>query len=181
RIYLEALLREEITAQHLMGILDIGRSTLGYHLVRMVEAGILEVRTRATGRQTKYYSLSENSRQQQVLEEIKTNEDPVSNLERYIGFLEALTTHLQAVVSLSSEMSMSLKSAQHEDSYPNLQKACHFIFNVLSEEEASYWNQKVTKFLIELEKEIAQKNGADITKKQTHIAFSGVLPIYENP
>ncbi|MFW9794478.1 MAG: hypothetical protein ACFFEE_09255, partial [Candidatus Thorarchaeota archaeon] len=114
---------------------------------------------------------------------IKSSDDPLSNLEQYIGFLETLTTHLQAVVSLSREMSMTLRAAQEEKSHPisNLQEPSHFVFNVLSKEDARYWNTELCKFLVQLEGNLAQKDGVSASKQeQTYIVFSGVLPIYKS-
>ncbi|MHA2070705.1 MAG: winged helix-turn-helix domain-containing protein [Candidatus Thorarchaeota archaeon] len=180
RIYLEALLREEITAQHLMGLLDISRSTLGYHLVKLVESGIFQVRIQATGRPTNYYRLTERAKQLQILEKIKRSDNLQLNLEQYAQFLEVLTAHLQAVVSLSREMSESIRAAKQDESRPtqDFQMTSHFIFNFLSNTEAHTWNEKVCKLLVELENEIAQRKEASQTSKEpTYVAFSGVLPI----
>ncbi|MHA1904911.1 MAG: winged helix-turn-helix domain-containing protein [Candidatus Thorarchaeota archaeon] len=178
RIYLEALLNNEITVQHLSNILNISRSTLGYHLVKMVENNILEVRTDAIGRQTKYYRVSDKARQEKILEEIRGSSDAASNLEQYAKFLEVLTAHLQAIASLSRNMISSIRAAQKQSSNPiNRKVPSHFIFTLLTEEEAQTWNKQLCDYLIKLENEIDRKRSqSSVEMAQSFIAFSGVIP-----
>jgi DNA-binding transcriptional ArsR family regulator len=178
RIYLEALLNDEITVHHLNNILNISRSTLGYHLVKMVENNILEVRTDAIGRQTKYYRVSDKTRQEKTLEEIRESSDAASNLEQYVKFLEVLTAHLQAIVSLSRDMISSIKSAQKKSTNPiNRKVPSHFIFTLLTEEEAQTWDNQLCDYLVKLENEIIRKRGQSSEETtQSFIAFSGVIP-----
>ncbi|MHA2229768.1 MAG: winged helix-turn-helix domain-containing protein [Candidatus Thorarchaeota archaeon] len=178
RIYLEALLNNEITVQHLSNILNISRSTLGYHLVKMVENNILEVRTDAIGRQTKYYRVSDKARQEKILEEIRGSSDAASNLEQYAKFLKVLTAHLQAIASLSRNMISSIRAAQKQSSNPiNRKVPSHFIFTLLTEEEAQTWNKQLCDYLIKLENEIDRKRSqSSVEMAQSFIAFSGVIP-----
>jgi DNA-binding transcriptional ArsR family regulator len=56
-IYTQTFLRPGITATELLEVVEINRSTLSFHLTKMVDAGILTVSVPDTGRQVKSYAL----------------------------------------------------------------------------------------------------------------------------
>lgn len=60
-IFTEIFFKNRITAKKLLEVIPINRSTLSFHLTKMVKAGILSVKVNPTGRATKYYSLAETN------------------------------------------------------------------------------------------------------------------------
>ena len=67
RIYIEILVNKEMTAQELMEIVDIGRSTLSHHLTRFVEEEIFAVRVQSTGRSIKHYSIKSQQKREVII------------------------------------------------------------------------------------------------------------------
>ena len=62
QIFFNILQNKKATTDDLIELMQIQRSTLSYHLTKMVNAGILEVSLPPTGRMKKTYSLPEEER-----------------------------------------------------------------------------------------------------------------------
>jgi hypothetical protein len=58
KIFSEIFFKNRITANELLEVIPINRSTLSFHLTKMVKACILTVEMNPTGRATKFYSLA---------------------------------------------------------------------------------------------------------------------------
>ena len=58
KIFSEIFLKNRITANELLEVISVNRSTLSFHLTKMVKANLLTVEMNPTGRATKYYSLA---------------------------------------------------------------------------------------------------------------------------
>jgi len=65
-------MNQEMTAQKLMKVVNIQRSTMSHHLTRFVEEEVLSVRVERTGRPVKYYQINPH-RNEEIL--IKSGED----------------------------------------------------------------------------------------------------------
>ena len=92
RIYIEILINQEMTAQELMKVVNIQRSTMSHHLTRFVEEDVLIVRVQSTGRPVKYYQVNPHHNEEVVF---KGGEDEKTAKRRM--FLESASAHLQVI------------------------------------------------------------------------------------
>ncbi|MFX0108667.1 MAG: ArsR/SmtB family transcription factor [Candidatus Hodarchaeota archaeon] len=171
RIYFEVLLKGEVTAQHLMDLVEVNRSTLSHHLTKMVESSVLQVRVESVGRPTKFYRLHKMLTEKIVLDKTK-------ELGQHLAFTESTAAHLQLIANLAQGLASDRKALKYKKKQS--QRIC-FAFQLLSEDGIRIWSEEHEKFMREVEKRL--KGSEDVHKTaidKRHIAFSGSVPIPES-
>lgn len=167
RIYIEILVNNEMTAQELMAVVDIGRSTLSHHLTRFVEEEILAVRVKSTGRSIKHYSINLQKKKEVII----TSAGEKKKNERKL-FLESASAHLQVISNLILE-----KAKEIESSFSKSRKGrgpVTFTFQFISKEESKIWDEEYKAF----EKRFRErcKEVSSETPSLDYIAFGGQVP-----
>ena len=163
RIYIEVLLKKELTAEQLMGTIEISRSTMSHHLSRFVEERVLRVRvgTEKYTRSIKFYSINPDYEEELIVEAIQ---DPDGAKRK--AFLESSAAHLQVVSNLMLERVKQ----------PKKKGAVTFTFSFLSEEEAQIWMEEYQRFTNQVQTRIAKirKNASE--SSYSYISFGGIIP-----
>jgi DNA-binding transcriptional ArsR family regulator len=166
RIYLEVLLNEEVTAQQLMDIIKISRSTMSHHLSRFVEDKVLKVRVQETGRSVKFYSHNPDFKEELVIE----GKDRLT-LQKRIMFLESASAHLHVISSLLQERSRKIRETHTK---PKRKTTVSFIFSFMSKEEAAIWDEEYDAFQKRFdERRKVLKNSSD---SLDYIGYGGLTP-----
>ncbi|MFW9793529.1 MAG: ArsR/SmtB family transcription factor [Candidatus Thorarchaeota archaeon] len=169
RIYVEVLLNQELTAQELMEVVNINRSTMSHHLSRFVKERVFKVRIESIGRSIKYYSINPD-----YSEEIIIEGEGTLNMRKRIAFLESASAHLQVISNLIRERAAILREST---TLPRKKGApVTFTFSYISNEEARVWTEEYMIF-----EERYRKKCAKIAKDPTdtsidYIAFGGLTP-----
>jgi len=167
RIYIEILVNKEMTAQELMKVVDVKRSTMSHHLTRFVEEEVLNVRVQSTGRPVKYYQINPRHSEEIV---IKSDED--EKIARRRMFLESASAHLQVISNFILEQAK--KSEQELAKTRKSKNHVTFTFHFMSKEESKIWEEEYQAFekrFRERNKEVSSKTPLD------YIAFGGQVPI----
>ena len=162
RIYVEVLLNKEVTAQQLMEITKVSRSTISHHLSRFVEDKLLLVRIQSVGRSVKFYSINPSFTQELVIEAKK---DPSGQKKKV--FLESSAAHLQVIANLMLERIEAPKKKKG---------SVTFTFSFLSEDDASIWMEEYKQFQKRVRAKLSKtaKDGKDASF--SYIAFGGLTP-----
>ncbi|NHI87969.1 MAG: ArsR family transcriptional regulator [Candidatus Thorarchaeota archaeon] len=166
RIYLEVLLRGEVTAQELMDTIKISRSTMSHHLSKFVEAHVFSVRVQETGRSVKYYSHNPDFNEEVIIE---GTDDGA--LRKRLMFLESASAHLQIISTLLLERA---KSALEKQTRSKKGSKVSFTFTFLSKTEADVWNEEYAVFQTRFEERC--KDLGESTDRFSHIGFGGIVP-----
>ena len=167
RIYIEILVNEEMTAQELMNIVDVKRSTISHHLTRFAEEEVFNVRVQSTGRPVKYYSINPHFNEEVV---IKSGENEKAAKRRM--FLESASAHLQVISNFMLE-----QAERFGEGPPKSKKSkssVTFTFSFMSKEESKIWEEEYQAFekrFQERRKEVSAK-----TPSMDYIAFGGQVP-----
>lgn len=167
RIYIEILVNKEMTAQELMKVVSIKRSTISHHLTRFVEEGVLSVRVQSTGRPVKYYQINSQHSEEVV---IKSGEDEKTANRRM--FLESASAHLQVISNFILEHAE--KSGEELANSKKAKDRVTFTFHFMSKEESKIWEQEYQAFVKRFRercKEVSSK-----TPTLDYIAFGGQVP-----
>jgi DNA-binding transcriptional ArsR family regulator len=171
RIYVEVLLNKEITAQELMDVVNINRSTMSHHLSRFVKEHVLNVRIESIGRSVKYYSINPDYSEQVVIECEGT-----LNVRKHIVFLESASAHLQVISNLIRERAARLRETA---SLPRKKKRgapVTFIISFISDEEAEIWAEEYAIFEDRFRKRRDKLVKETSEQSFDHIAFGGIVP-----
>ena len=167
RIYIEILVNQEMTAQELMNVVNVKRSTISHHLTRFVEEGVLSVRVQSTGRPVKYYKINPQHDEEIV---IKSDEDDKVAKRRM--FLESASAHLQVISNFILEHAE--KSGEELAKSMKVKSSVTFTFHFMSKEESAIWREEYQAFekrFRERCKEVSSK-----TPSLDYIAFGGQVP-----
>ena len=167
RIYIEILVNQEMTAQQLMKVVNIQRSTMSHHLTRFVEEDVLSVRVQSTGRPVKYYQINPRRNEEVVF---KVGEDEKTAKRRM--FLESASAHLQVISNFILEQAEN--SGKEAAKSKRSKNRVTFTFHFMSKEESKIWEEEYQAF----EKRF-RKRRKDITSKTPsldYIAFGGQVP-----
>ncbi|MGY5879646.1 MAG: helix-turn-helix domain-containing protein [Candidatus Thorarchaeota archaeon] len=167
RIYIEILVNQEMTAQELMKIVDVKRSTMSHHLTRFVEEEVLSVRVQSTGRPVKYYQVNPRHSEEVV---IKSREN--EKIARRRMFLESASAHLQVISNFILEQAE--KSEQELAKTRKSKNRVTFTFHFMSKEESKIWEEEYQAF----EKRFKERSKEVQTKTPSldYIAFGGQVP-----
>ncbi|MBE0526741.1 ArsR family transcriptional regulator [Candidatus Thorarchaeota archaeon] len=167
RIYIEILVNQEMTAQELMKVVDVNRSTMSHHLTRFVEEDVLSVRVQSTGRPVKYYQINPHHNEEVV---IKDDESEKSAKRRM--FLESASAHLQVISNFILEHAE--KSGEELAKSKKSKNRVTFTFHFMSKEESKIWEEEYQAFekrFRERCKEVSSKSPS-----MDYIAFGGQVP-----
>ena len=167
RIYIEILLNNEMTAQELMKVVNVKRSTISHHLTRFVEENVLSVRVQSTGRPVKYYQVNPRHTEEIL---IKSGEDEKAAKRRM--FLESASAHLQVISNFILEHAE--ESGKDQTKSKKLKNTVTFTFHFMSREESKVWEEEYQAFekrFRERRKEVSVK-----THSLDYIAFGGQVP-----
>jgi len=167
RIYIEILVNKEMTAQELMKVVNIQRSTMSHHLTRFVEEDVLSVRVQSTGRLVKYYQVNSH-RNEKIL--VKSGED--EKIAKRRMFLESASAHLQVISNFILEHAE--KSGEQLAKSKKSKDRVTFTFHFMSKEESRIWEeeyQALQKRFKERREELTSK-----TPSLDYIAFGGQVP-----
>jgi len=167
RIYIEILMNQEMTAQKLMKVVNIQRSTMSHHLTRFVEEEVLSVRVERTGRPVKYYQINPH-RNEEIL--IKSGEDETIAKRRM--FLESASAHLQVISNFILEQ--ATKSEKELAKSKKSQNRVTFTFHFMSKEESKIWEEEYQAFEKRFRKR--RKDASSKTPSLDYIAFGGQVP-----
>jgi len=167
RIYIEIFMNQEMTAQELMNIVNIKRSTMSHHLTRFVKDKVLSVRVEGTGRPVKYYQINPN-RNEEIL--VKSGEDVTIAKRRM--FLESASAHLQVISNFILEQ--ATKSEKELAKSKKYQNRVTFTFHFMSKEESKIWEEEYTAFQKRFRKR--RKDIISKTPSLDFIAFGGQVP-----
>ena len=167
RIYVEVLVNQEMTAQELMEVVDINRSTMSHHLSRFVRERVFNVRIETIGRSVKYYSINPDFSEEVIIE----GEGTLSVRKR-IAFLESASAHLQVISNIMREKADRLKqfaTLPRKKGVP-----ITFTFSFISKEEAEAWTEEYMLF-----EERFRKRRDKIVKDESepsfdYVAFGGL-------
>ncbi|MFW9981022.1 MAG: ArsR/SmtB family transcription factor [Candidatus Thorarchaeota archaeon] len=169
RIYVEVLLNEEITAQELMEVVNINRSTMSHHLSRFVKERVFNVRIESIGRSIKFYSINPD-----YSEEIIIEGEGTLSVRKRIAFLESAAAHLQVVSNLIRERAEKLRE---ETTLPRKKgMSVTFTISFISNKEAMIWGEEYASFQERFRKrcETIAKDSEDSCFD--YIAFGGLTP-----
>jgi len=167
RIYIEIFVNKEMTAQKLMKVVDVKRSTISHHLTRFVEEDVLSVRVQSTGRPVKYYQINPH-RNEEVM--IKRGED--ETIAKRLMFLESASAHLQVISNLILEQAE--KSGKEMVKSKKSQNRVTFTFHFMSKEESKIWEEEYQAFQKRFRKR--RKDIISKTPSLDFIAFGGQVP-----
>lgn len=167
RIYIEIFVNQEMTAQQLMKVVNIQRSTMSHHLTRFVKEKVLSVRVEDTGRPVKYYQINPN-RNEEIL--VKSGENDTVAKRRM--FLESASAHLQVISNFILEQ--ATKSEKELAKSKRSQNRVTFTFHFMSKEESKIWDEEYQAF----EKRFSKRRKDIISKTPSldYIAFGGQIP-----
>jgi DNA-binding transcriptional ArsR family regulator len=175
RIYTEVLLNKETTAQQLMKVTGISRSTMSHHLSLFVRNNVLNVRVQSIGRPTKYYSINKNFTEETIIEDTDT---PGSRKRRV--FLESAATHLQIITNLVLEQAQSsIKSESRKRKRGRVRKNAPttFVFSFYSDEDAAIWSEEFEAFQKRLRGRIPQQYEKEEKASIGYISFAGQVSV----
>ncbi|MGY5857810.1 MAG: winged helix-turn-helix domain-containing protein [Candidatus Thorarchaeota archaeon] len=164
RIYIEILVNNEMTAQDLMKVVDVKRSTISHHLTRFVEEEVLNVRVQSTGRPVKYYQINTHHNEEVM---IKGTEDKKSAKRRM--FLESASAHLQVISNFMME-----HADKPSEGTKKSKEHVTFTFHFMSKDESKIWEEEYQAF----EKRFKQRCKDVVVKSPSldYIAFGGQVP-----
>ena len=167
RIYIEILVNPEMTAQELMKVVDVNRSTMSHHLTRFVEEDVLSVRVQSTGRPVKYYQINPHHNEEVV---IKGDESEKTAKRRM--FLESASAHLQVISNFILEHAN--KTGEELVKSKKAKSNVTFTFHFMSKEESKIWEDEYHAF----EKRFRERCKAVSSKTSSldYIAFGGQVP-----
>ena len=167
RIYIEILVNQEMTAQELMKVVNIRRSTMSHHLTRFVEEDVLSVRVQSTGRPVKYYQINPHRNEEVVF---KVGEDEKTAKRRM--FLESASAHLQVISNFILEQAET--SGKESAKSKRSKNRVTFTFHFMSKEESKIWEEEYQAF----EKRFRKRRKDIISKTPSldYIAFGGQVP-----
>ncbi|MDF1540028.1 MAG: winged helix-turn-helix domain-containing protein [Candidatus Thorarchaeota archaeon] len=163
RIYIEVLLKKEATAQQLMEVTSVNRSTMSHHLSRFVSEKVLRVRVGSEKyhRSIKYYSINPDFSEEVILDPSK---DPDGMKKR--AFLESSAAHLQVISNLMLERVKT----------PRKKGAVTFTFSFLSDADASIWMEEYQLFQKSIQTRIGKRSEDASECTYSYIAFGGLTP-----
>lgn len=167
RIYIEIFVNKEMTAQNLMKVVDVKRSTMSHHLTRFVEEDVMSVRVQSTGRPIKYYQINQHHNEEVL---IKRGEDETIAKRRM--FLESASAHLQVISNFILEQAEI--SGKETVKSKKSQNRVTFTFHFMSKEESKIWEEEYQAF----EKRFRKRRKDIISKTPSldYIAFGGQVP-----
>ena len=166
KIYLEVLLRGEATAQELMDVIQISRSTMSHHLSILVESHVFSVRIQETGRSVKYYSHNPDFSEEVVIE----GSDSLS-LRKKLMFLESASAQLQVISNILQERAKSIRDIPAKS---RKDTKVAFTFSFLSKLEADIWHEEYDAFQRRFTNRC--KTVEKSTDRFAYIGFGGVTP-----
>jgi len=159
-----------MTAQELLKVVNVNRSTLSHHLTKFVEERVFNVRVQRTGRPIKYYQINKDFN-----EEVIINAGTDEKAARRKMFLESASAHLQAISNMVSEYA----NVDTSKGAPRRKKnSVTFTFHFISNEEGEIWDQEYATFeqrFNERRKELSTKNSS-----LDCIVFGGQIPIMKS-
>ena len=166
RIYIEILVNKGMTAQELMSVVAISRSTLSHHLKQFVDAGVLSVYVQSSGRSIKHYTINPHHNEEVVF---KGGEDEKTAKRRM--FLESASAHLQVISNLIRQQA---EKSGKESTSSKKSKRVTFTFHLMSKEESKIWEEEYQAF----EKRFRERRKAisSNTPSLDYIAFGGQVP-----
>jgi DNA-binding transcriptional ArsR family regulator len=175
RIYIEALLNKEVTAQQLMKVTGISRSTMSHHLSLFVKKDVFSVRVQSVGRPTKYYSINQDFIRESIIE---GTDAPARRKKRI--FVESAAAHLQIITNLVLEEARSLserESKQGKKSRISKKIPITFAFSLNSDENAVIWSEEFEAFQKRLRNRIPRKDEEEEESSIDYISFAGQISL----
>lgn len=172
RIYVEVLLNKEITAQELMEVVNINRSTMSHHLSRFVKEQVLNVRIESIGRSIKYYSINSN-----YSEEIIIKGEGSLTIRKRVAFLESASAHLQVISNLILERAEVMKEPSTTPRPRRKGKPVTFTFSFISDAEAMIWSEEYSVFEKRFRDRCAETKKDTVEQSFDYIAFGGLTPV----
>ncbi|MFW9789450.1 MAG: ArsR/SmtB family transcription factor [Candidatus Thorarchaeota archaeon] len=167
RIYLEVLIKQEVTAQQLLNNIKISRSTMSHHLSRFVEEKVFQVRVQEMGRAIKFYSHNPD-----FMEEVCIEGKDTIALEERIMFLKSASAHLHIVSNLLQAKADRIEKNQ---SSSEMKSRVAFTFDFMSKEAADIWNEEYNAFLARFEER--RKSVKESSKgAREYIGYGGITP-----
>jgi DNA-binding transcriptional ArsR family regulator len=165
RIYIEVLLKKEVTALELMEKVKISRSTISHHLSRFVGEKVLRVRVGSEKylRSVKYYSINPEFNEELVIESAK---DPKGAKKK--AFLESSAAHLQVVSAIMLELASVPKKKTG---------SVTFTFSFLSEEDGAVWMEEYVRFQKRLQTRLGKNSSGQEDSSSSYLAFGGMTPV----
>lgn len=167
RIYIEILVNNEMTAQELMKVVSVKRSTISHHLTRFVEEGVLNVRVQSTGRPVKYYQINPHHNEEVVF---KNGEDEKAANRRM--FLESASAHLQVISNFILEHAE--KTGEALEKSKKAKDRVSFTFHFMSKEVSKIWEEEYHVFQNKFKQRC--KEVSIETPSLDYIAFGGQVP-----
>lgn len=171
RIYIEVIMRGEVTAEQLLEQVDVKRSTLSHHLTRFVEERVLRVRVEETGRPVKHYSINPG-----FSEEIVIEGDMSVTRKQRIAFLESAAAHLHVASNLIVERADSLRSSASTSEEKLPKKSVTFTFNFLADSDAEVWLEEYEEFQKRLKRRLDDVKRDSSDWAYDYIAYGGLTP-----
>ena len=168
-IYIEVLVNQEMTAQELMEVVSINRSTMSHHLSRFVKERVFNVRIETIGRSVKYYSINPN-----YAEEVIIVGEGTPTLRRQIAFLESASAHLQVISNIMRERAERLR-----ETTSMLRKrgvSVTFTSSFISKEEAEAWTEEYMIFEERFSKRRDKIVKEGVDPSFDYVAFGGLTP-----
>ncbi|MFX0115977.1 MAG: winged helix-turn-helix domain-containing protein [Candidatus Hodarchaeota archaeon] len=186
KIYSYISLKGKATTEELVDIMNINRSTLSYHLTKMVNAGILEVAAPQTGRFLKIYSESKVKYLKLNLdmkELLKTKDD--QKIRQYLRLIvlehRFYATRAELALKAIKDELLSFKPLEEEDILSIAVKGkTGFIpriwKGILTEQQAKYVNRRIRGLISE-----AIEKHPDEDKhhsRSNYIALLSLFPLF---
>ncbi len=188
KIFSEIFLKSRITATELLEVISINRSTLSFHLTKMVKANLLTVEMNPTGRATKYYSLATTRFKIELGEHSFSESTSVEERKRLLilklrqvamefkvggqimaQYTDKLLKDGQITNIRASNSKLTVKSENYEDNLIN-----GGIFYV-TREQSERFMQKISNVLEDIKQELVES--AQKPVEMTDIIVLGSLPL----
>jgi predicted transcriptional regulator len=158
-----------MTAEQLMKIVGVKRSTISHHLARFVDEKVLRFRVKEIGRPVKYYSINPG-----FTEEIVIEGDMDVTQRKRVAFLESAAAHLQVVSNLIVERAKAVRESTKKAE--KKRQSVTFGFNFLSKEEVGVWLEEYQEFQERLKKRLADVKRDESDRPHDYIAYGGLTP-----
>jgi len=156
QIFCELLIHKQLTTTELLKKIAISKGTMSYHLSKLVNSGLLEVKVQATGRPLKTYNITKNKLM------IKDNK---------MGVFSSSTAQLQMLAN-------TMKNSISKVDFSNLEKYddCKFYSTMLflKPKQTDFLQNKLAKFIDQTLKELSEIKDDSDDGGRLHL-FSTVL------
>jgi DNA-binding transcriptional ArsR family regulator len=169
RIYIEVIAQGEMTAEQLMKIVGVKRSTISHHLTRFVDEKVLRFRVEEIGRPVKYYSINPGFTEEIIIE----GDTDVTRKER-VAFLESAAAHLQVISNLIVERANAIRDSTEEAE--KKKQSVTFGFSFLSKEEVGVWLEEYRGFQERLKMRLGEIGREPSDRPHEYIAYGGLTP-----